>query len=56
MILYFQNRDFQPTNILAKFEIVDKKIPQKLFEIMKPAEGISLDIKGDINIEKNIEV
>ena len=50
MILYFQNRDF------AKFEIVDKKIPQKIFEIMKPAEGISLDIKGDINIEKNIEV
>lgn len=40
----------------AKFEIVDKKIPQKIFEIMKPAEGISLDIKGDINIEKNIEV
>ena len=40
----------------VKFEIVDKKIPQKILKIIKPVEGISSDKKIDITIEKNIEV
>ena len=36
----------------VKFEIVDKKIRQKILEIIKPAKVISSDKKRDINIEK----
>lgn len=39
----------------VKFEIVDKKIRQKILEIIKPAKVLSSDKKRDIDIEKNVE-
>ena len=39
----------------VKLEMVNKKIPQKIQKIIKPADGISSDKKRDINIGKNIK-